>query len=251
MLLEKSIQDTMLDFGFSEAEIFVGKDSILKMMPLAKIQAEHIHQLGSNVCPRIYDVKKDFYIMEKLAQPKPIELFSETAIIEIHRILKKYVHTKNPPSFDYQWTEKLKKFLSRYSDLVDYRIVDEFYNPKIPSSETCLIHGDTTLANVMLRGKQILLIDPVAPRGKIPPLREVDYGKMLQSALGWEAIQQRLPYKENQLIESVLSPIENRRIVFFWAMIHIIRILPRAQKRSDVARWCFKQIEYCTKELHA
>lgn len=55
----------------------------------------------------------------------------------------------------------------------------------------CGTHGDPTLENVMRRGDQPVLIDPLPDcvyDGKVPPIRALDLGKILQSGLDYEGV---------------------------------------------------------------
>jgi hypothetical protein len=215
------------------------------MYPLAKEQAIHCQILGSSVAPRIYKMTNDYYIMEKLKQPLPKQLFTEETIQIIHEKLH-LVHKEPPIRVDPEWPVLLEKFLTPYRE--EYKIPSVNAN----NSAFSLIHGDPTLANIMLRGEELILIDPVAPRGKIPPLPEVDYGKMLQSALGWEGILCRVPWwKSEHLIKPILIGIPDNRkaAAWFWCGVHILRLLPRAQTRSDILPWCKEKVLYCWEEM--
>lgn len=238
----------MLNFGFSEAKLYIGSETVLKETPQAREQVRAMKALGPNVCPRIIKSCKDYYVMEKLKQPSVPQLFHENSIRIVHRLLREKVHPNPAITSNPQWKESLREFLLRYEQHAVLELLDALYRGK--PSITCLIHGDPTLANIMLRGKQVILIDPVMPRGKIPSLKEVDHGKMLQSALGWEGAQQRIPYKAGHLIEVVLAEVECPVRTWFWAMIHIIRLFPRARKRPDIVEWGNQQIVYCLGRLY-
>jgi len=105
------------------------------------------------------------------------------------------------------------------------------------------IHGDLTLANTMIRPatREHVLIDPLPPTEKIPPLIEVDFGKLMQSALGWESLllTGKAVYQE-ALVDLIYRQTRKFKIppklVDFWTMVHLARIIPYA-KNPDVIFW--------------
>lgn len=239
----------MKNFGFSEARIFIGKDSVLKMTPMARTQALHLQTLGPKISPRVIESHPNYYIMEKLEQPTPDKLFTVETVNEVKRTLQNDVHTRLPHVLDFDWQSQLGIFLEGYSYLLSPSTIEKFYD--YPGQDQySLIHGDPILGNVMTRNGKILLIDPVAPRGKVPSLPEVDYGKLLQSVLGWEAIQQKTPYKSEHLISTVLQDLPNPKLIWFWATVHIIRLLPRAHGRPDIVKWVDEKVTYCRKQIN-
>lgn len=97
----------------------------------------------------------------------------------------------------------------------------------------CLIHGDPTWENCLLNEKGgLLLTDPLPPGGKIPPFREVDIGKMLQSALGWEHFLGKTKHPPLEISLALDVVQENSRTNFspkgavFWTAVHFARIIP-------------------------
>lgn len=236
-----------MNLGFSEAKLFIGEDSVLKLTPQAKSQAQLMNILGPKICPRIIQTTKDYYIMEKLDQPNLPHLFSPLIIGEIHKILR-ILHTQPAHSHNNNWKILLRDFLKQWRQHAIIEILDDLYKE---DEAPVLIHGDPTLANVMYREKQLLLIDPVTPRGKIPSLREVDYGKMLQSVLGWEAAFLKLPYKLDRLLDPVLQeiPVALHEKAWFWGAVNIIRLFPRAQKRPDIVSWGKARINFCWRNI--
>lgn len=235
-------------YGFSEARIFVGKDSVVKMFPQAQAQAEYLRYLTPRVCPRLKKVGREYYEMEKLVQPTPDVLFKSDTIKAVHKLLREQVHTRIPLKIiDTGWKEKLAAFLCLHKYYGLASLISDIYDSSL--QYTVATHGDAALANVMLRHGEIVLIDPIQPIGKVPPLREVDYGKMLQSALGWEGIMHGRKYKTEHLIADVLAEVPDVKKAWFWATVHLVRILPYAKNRPDVQEWCEKTIQRYWKEI--
>jgi hypothetical protein len=127
--------------------------------------------------------------------------------------------------------------------------LDKLYeNPSVQKEKDCLIHGDPTVANIMLRDFEFVIIDPIPPVGKIPSYKEVDLAKIMQSALGYE-------YNFNKeyersvdtwIIDVILSYSNYREEakVWFWTGIHCLRILPY-DKKLKLLDWVTKTSQYC------
>lgn len=97
------------------------------------------------------------------------------------------------------------------------------------------VHGDATLDNILFgkssEGTRLLFVsDPLSPDKRIPAMRAVDLGKMLQSAHGWE----HLKYGESWAKPSAqgvirlmnMIPSGERYASAIWFGIHIARIVP-------------------------
>lgn len=115
----------------------------------------------------------------------------------------------------------------------------ELYPPGVKSVHH-YIHGDPTLSNVVYtRHGRVQLIDPIAPTGKVPGLREVDIGKLLQSVIGWEHLMYGWPPPAPYVMTGVAHRFtdEELRRAVFWLGVHALRILPYADKRPHAKRW--------------
>lgn len=96
--------------------------------------------------------------------------------------------------------------------------------PEISREDGRLIHGDPTLSNLMKRPSgQLVLIDPIRPVGKIPSYAEVDYGKVLQSLIGWEHVSYGWPLCREAL--PIAGAIVSKKAMF-WLSVHLHRIRP-------------------------
>lgn len=124
------------------------------------------------------------------------------------------------------WREQLQEFL------VDIEIPQW-----VAEEESCLTHGDPTMANAMQRGQDLILIDPIPARGKMPSVASVDRAAAIQSVCGWETLisgegrNWQLPG-----ICQTWSDLDIRRTLF-WLLVKSRRILPYA-RTDEVRAWC-------------
>lgn len=103
-----------------------------------------------------------------------------------------------------------------------------------------LTHGDPTRENVMLRPEtgELVLIDPVPATPAVPSVLAVDFGKMLQSIVGWEAIRyenadrHRHRWYSSYLRETLIATLPDVHVeaewdaTIFWCAVHLLRALP-------------------------
>jgi hypothetical protein len=165
--------------------------------------------------PKVYELYENGYRMEMMDSPRlslPLFIPVTTALIDIHRGLEA----------DRDWQPAFDAWRKRYP----------WIGPA-PVGRWCRIHGDSTLANVMLRHREVVLIDPLAPEGRyIPSYDDVDFGKLLQSCLGWESILQGTPEVAYWTPDMYEFPPN----AWYWASVHCARIMARA-KRTDIYAW--------------
>ncbi len=152
------------------------------------------------------------------------------------------------------WINKLREFIMIFGHpnyQKDYRaLLNELFVER-PLVSYSMIHGDPTLANTMIRTgplgtlAMLVICDPIAPKGKIPPHFTVDLGKLLQSALGWETQQFGWRYSIHRCIKTVLEGYDNleRARAWFWCSIHCLRILPYA--KGEAHAWAKDRAELC------
>lgn len=96
-------------------------------------------------------------------------------------------------------------------------------------------HGDPTFENAMRRGEDIVLIDPlpdVTRVGRLPALRALDLGKILQSGLGYERVRAGTQSRPtiyhpvfNVVRRACQSPLEWKLACWFCA-VHVARLIP-------------------------
>ncbi len=109
------------------------------------------------------------------------------------------------------------------------------------SERPCLIHGDPTLANLMQRGHQYVLIDPLPPKVHVPSLREIDLAAMLQSAAGWETMldPHGWPRGDFEVLAAVVlngETTQTKARAYFWAAYKCARILFH-DRCPDTSAW--------------
>lgn len=192
-------------------------------------EADLLIELGNQVCPKFIAFYKEGYTMEYCTSLSP-PVASQYIFQCIHNLLKAYVWDRDsiyPPT---NWAEANYNWRLEHAPwILDCNATKEI---------TCLTHGDPTLANVVFRKEtgQLLLCDPLPPRPEFPSTRSVDYGKMLQSAAGWE---HQLDYVWPDstpfwLLENLI-PKEYHQNSLFWAAFHCARIAVRNPKHKDWA----------------
>lgn len=232
--------------GHSGARLDFLSNEVIKSAPGLRDQAAYCMELGKEVCPTVHCVGDDSYAMERLDPVLP------TSSAEIKNLLCRVKHTLEhhvwgfnvQPYKNLRFVDELYKF-TRNVPWLEPDLVDRIY-PSTPI-HYFRIHGDPTLANTALRdGSKLIILDPIRPRGKIPALPEVDAGKMLQSAAGWEhLLLEAWPPVEDGTVPWLLRKFAEplRPKMLLWAAVHCARILPYA-KREDVRAWAAQHGQY-------
>lgn len=115
--------------------------------------------------------------------------------------------------------------------------------PEWVSSEVLtLTHGDCTTSNAMRRENgKLVLADPFPARPHVARYPEVDMGRMLQSALGWETV---VHFEEEVKWEPPVfwsTPLLRNRALW-WGTVTARRLLHtetnRKPPRAEVLEWC-------------
>lgn len=196
--------------------------------------------LGSEVCPRIVMVAEGFYVMEWVEPIAAERINSMPGILGIiEDLLLARVWSRDGSIYARpQWRRELSEQMGQEVPDLGF---DEDWN---------LVHGDPTLCNVAVRPyeEQLVLLDPRPPRRGVPPLRCVDQGKMLQSALGWERAAYGWPVPPCDDLTFYHHDDELRRALF-WCCVAAHRIAAREKDhvgpRSSVLRWCNRVEQGC------
>lgn len=233
--------------GHSGAIIDVHDDYVVKRGWGVSEQARYVEQVLSYGGPTILAVGDSMYVMGRLHEPDPRRQLD--LMREIRALLERWVWSQAPldPHGWLGWRHQLLTWAQDlgYGALGElclelYREPDDQFR-----GEVCAIHGDPTLANAMRRGNRTTLIDPIPPRGKIPPLREVDLGKLLQSALGWEnLLDPAWPEGSAELQALATAEFDESEKVWFWGAVHCLRIIPYASS-ARVIEWARENYEKC------
>lgn len=236
----------MTILGFSDAKLTVYKRGGVDVRGQMML-CEHI---GLRVCPRIYREHNDGYEMELL---EPARYRGVVQMAEVVQKLRSEVWDRpewlvppahgGPASRDWLW------YLILWSTNAPWitKAISELYDVE-PVDGYGLIHGDPALSNLMLRGEQLIITDPMPRleyRREIPNRREVDMGKLVQSACGWERV---LGCEGETLWNSPdaamrMLPNEYRELAALWGAIHLARVAIRALPRgkSRIAEWATLQ----------
>jgi hypothetical protein len=187
-------------------------------------EVRHIRRLPSIIMPRILGTWSGGYAMEQLER---IDVPPAWILDSVHHILADTVWVQSLPPM------AVPDATGWHLTLSDRLQID--VPLWVRQEEFCLCHGDPTLANVMRRDGNLVLIDPKPPGRGIPPMASVDRGKMLQSLMGWECALLDKPIPSLSWPLGGLSDLELRRAIF-WCRVHMLRIVQR-EGISSVGTW--------------
>lgn len=208
-------------------------------------EARLLRHLGAHVCPRFRGYYKEGYAMERCTPIEPVTSVNSVCYLlkRVHTLLSEKVWSR-PTLYVIQknWTNLHYEVLVNEAPWIPTEYATWAYeNP----GKACLTHGDPTLANVVLRGDELLLCDPLPPRTHWPSLRVVDYGKMLQSAAGWEhQLNDKWCAPSPEPIGVVMSLIPQEELMtsLFWAAFHYARIsVADRNKGTPRGEWAHEQ----------
>lgn len=253
-------QGRTVSLGMSGAEIVVSKRG-----PGCLDQGLYCAQLGPAVAPHVLALHKkhphgeEGYDMEILA---PFTLFDRRFNDVLHAMASLLADQVwcHPWGGAVAWHGELDAWLNVRAPWLLHAFCALYDTQPMPG-EYCKIHGDPTVANLMIRPTtaQLIITDPLRPRGKIPPLREVDIGKLLQSAVGWERVLSgaRGPnlgdINTYHDIESWLHCFgaDCVRKSWFWCAVHLARTVSycRAKGAHHIATWAISTSQLLTQRL--
>lgn len=232
----------MLELGRSGAKILELGQCVVKYAGGAnlRLQGRLAMHLGERVCPEIYGVCEEAYLMERLNPWVPTMTSIPARLYQTKVLLEQEVWNRQPLAVWKHWREHVGFTCTEKAPWIKPSILYSLY-PNVNDVEYCLTHGDPTLANVMIDDmNRVRLIDPIPARLDVPPLRELDLGKLLQSAAGWEhVICDRFPELNGELNVVILSGCDSltARRAAFWASYHCARILHHEEALSPAAVW--------------
>lgn len=245
----------MTILGFSDAKLTVMKRGGIDVSG----QMMLCEQIGPRVCPRIVREHGDGYEMELL---EPAKYRGVVQLAEVVQRLRSEVWDRpewSPPvtyggpndrgwlSHLRHWSKQAPWLTSAISVVYPVEPLDFGYG---------LIHGDPALSNLMYRGEYPVLTDPMprmAYRAEIPNRREVDMGKLVQSACGWERVlgcDGTTLWNDPECVLHML-PNEYRVPASLWGAIHLARVAIRALPRgkSKIAEWATAQSQMLVKSF--
>ena len=88
-------------------------------------------------------------------------------------------------------------------------------------------HGDPTFENVMLsQSGELTLIDPLPCSSRMPPIADVDVGKIVQSLLGYERIVAGGVANVWQAVEWLHVITHAYPAAAYFTGVHLVRLMP-------------------------
>lgn len=204
------------------------REAIIKIGPGCQQEGAFCQLLGKDVCPDIYAIIPDGYVMEKLNEVSPYEMEDRNFLNKVVDLLKNKVWNRPAISttLDTDWRDNLRIYGVKTPDWV------------VPK-DYCLVHGDPTVSNLLSRNGHLVIADPRPPRDYIPQCRETDLGRILQSWHGWEVVAYgykghhwNKPYFKNDLEEDRAK---------FWcgaAAARIQHLELSRMRRENILDWC-------------
>lgn len=203
------------------------------------LQSEIMARAGVSVFPEVSHRYRDSYAMEALLpQPTPLNYAEHLARLEgIRQEMLPSIWRHPPVAFPRApggWKQETHEWLRAHAPHM-IEAFDDLYANYDP--DECLIHGDPTLSNLMVtQRRRVKMIDPAPPRAGLPQLKEVDLGKLLQSAMGWEHLTM-LDWPE-PIDEEALDYVASFGLrVAFWGAFHCLRVVVRYPDRQDFVVW--------------
>ncbi len=200
------------------------REAVIKTGPEVRQEGAYCQLLGSEVCPEIYGLLPDGYLMEKLVPAERNSLLLRDAAERLET--RVWNRPALPSSTEWDWQDSLKKYGIEVPDW-------------IAPTEFCMVHGDCTVSNMLRRNEDLIICDPRPPRHYIPQCRETDLGRLLQSAFNWEVITygaKRVNFNWPLFRDSL-----ERNKAIFWCGAAVARIefLEHSrEKRPHVIEWC-------------
>lgn len=221
--------------GFSDAKLCITKRGPEEV----REQGLLCQYIGEKVCPRVYKILEDGYEMEVL-EPPP-----NRGADMLQNVLDLLAREVWPRRAYNEWNSGWLDRLIVWSYGAPWLTAPIRLNyPTEPEDGNCLIHGDPALSNLMCRGKKIVITDPMPRlgyRSEIPNRKEVDLGKLIQSAAGWERMLGCHDSLDGEiyLVADQLGDAVMRRLAYLWGAIHLARVGIRARTkgRNKIARW--------------
>lgn len=239
--------DATPSHGSSGARVVVRERDVLKFGDGRVVsQGVWLARHESPSLPRVYRYTSQTpgYVMEKLNE-LPRLLVSGSKIL--HEMVWAARRIWDMPALipivqDHHAVKVRDDLADRFFEPKDRKALWDWYRDiKWDRQVECLTHGDPTYDNVMLRGKdQVVLIDPIPATTAVPDLRCVDLGKMAQSIVGFEAIR----YGETDRLTDVTlddlfriaqSPDHEQYAAMYWCVVHLLRAAPYMNERIQDA----------------
>jgi hypothetical protein len=208
-----------------------------------------IYAMEPSYIPKIYWIGKDWYVMQTIRQSLGPESYRTWDWKEAARSMSRYWYM--PENWFYQNSLAFDA-MHLFNYIEEHWGVGNLDMPSIhylkflyENSPAKLTHGDLTHENTVIEyTKTYKFIDWQAQRHSyIPPHKDVDYGKMLQSLIGWDKDSMKLRTLESA--REIRALLDECPMASFWCAIHFMRIKARAKEywQKDL---CDENIDYCS-----
>lgn len=243
----------MVKHGASGARVVVRSSDVIKMgdervVAQGKWLARHP---SLDAVPRYYrdiglidHASRRGYAMEKLSEPPRAVLDGVRVLAGMGNSLKRIWGQPAEIFFNKDvHRDKIFDLANVYLEPYDRRTLGFWFSAiEWPLETTCLTHGDPTYDNVMLRSGDVVLIDPIPASAAIPDMRSVDIGKVLQSAIGYEAMR----YGEDERFRVGIDDVRKQFLLnkidvpMYWCAVHLLRAAPyqEGEVRDKLIRGC-------------
>lgn len=129
---------------------------------------------------------------------------------------------------------KVGKLVAKYRPTLAVDMAVARRKADLRSQRTGLTHGDPTFDNMMVSGimHHLILIDPLPATPAVPDMPCVDIGKIMQSAIGYEAIryphpsEEFLPPVDPNVFKLICADESEFRASLYWCAVHLLRAMP-------------------------
>lgn len=240
--------------GASGAEIFYNhnRGTVVKMAtkdPHRVVgQAMLMRKVGPRYFPSVYRIGDNWYEMEWLAE---LQTLRSDIINEMHymltRIWSRVYRVEAGKLLGIEHEEYVADRAGDHRDeMLKWLGIVRSYEVACVDQ----IHGDPTLDNLMeRRGGGLCFIDPLPATPKMPALKAVDYGKMLQSCWGYEMLKgNHVHFRGNardvsQRVLKMLDPVE-ADIACYFLCVHILRLIPYQPEHEQDLFWMMYRNAY-------
>lgn len=224
--------------GSSGAMIHVGEEHVMKygyddVGVRVAAQGRWLRDYPSPAVPRVLSWFPDGYVMPRLRELDRSEPHDVTYLDAVAARLAEHVWTRAPNvKLDLALHQlKVERLAHLHAPELERRLMQvgagEIDWDVLP---TCLTHGDPTWDNVMSdrRSEGLVIIDPIPASPAVPDLRCVDFGKMLQSVVGYERIRYREPgiIAEPEDVRALCQDDNEWNATWYWCAVHLLRCAP-------------------------
>jgi hypothetical protein len=226
--------------GSSGAVVATYNDHVTKVdtaTERTRLQGEWLMKHQSVIFPAVLELLPGGYAMERLSSA-PIWALDHMELLHymLDGLAKRVWSHEPVVRYDVDTT------LRRVRQIADRYVLDDAYDilSEVATEldwddlAACLTHGDATFDNVMFRGEQLVMIDPIPATLTVgvPDLWSADMGHILRSVIGFERVRYR---DDNQHLRVTAKQFrfhidddQEWTATVFWCAVHLLRTLPYA-----------------------